>query len=389
MILQVRRALFMRETVFKMDRSKAKEWETDKVGSRGVKLFKTWRETEQLKGDAEADSMLADIVNKAIELGPRTVIFNKFDAEVQLDRDWSLREHIHHLRRLQKEIVERVRSLRYFQAVRALQDPTTIVRCCSDNSIVAPENRALLSCCGHQGHANILKEQAALNECPAAGCAAPVRPTSVVLAANLGLGATDSSGKHGTKLTKLCSVLQSLPSDERILVFVQFSDLMDKVKTAIEETGLKTSSLKGSSMQKTKVLSEFQDEELGKKKGAVRVLLLNLGDESASGANLTTANHLVFVHPLVAPSQQKWTQQEAQAVGRVRRYGQNREVFVHRFIVDESIDADIMEEKERDYIGLVVDIDPSVNQVDVSLKNAVEIEHANHPEKKQMSYGGL
>ena len=164
---------------------------------------------------------------------------------------------------------------------------------------------------------------------------------------------------------------------------------MDKVKTAIEETGLKTSSLKGSSMQKTKVLSEFQDEELGKKKGAVRVLLLNLGDESASGANLTTANHLVFVHPLVAPSQQKWTQQEAQAVGRVRRYGQNREVFVHRFIVDESIDADIMEEKERDYIGLVVDIDPSVNQVDVSLKNAVEIEHANHPEKKQMSYGGL
>ena len=65
--------------------------------------------------------------------------------------------------------------------------------------------------------------------------------------------------------------------------------------------------------------------------------ILNLGDESASGANLTTANHLVFVHPLVAESQQKWTQQEAQAVGRVRRYGQNREVFVHRFIVDESI----------------------------------------------------
>ena len=55
------------------------------------------------------------------------------------------------------------------------------------------------------------------------------------------------------------------------------------------------------------------------------MLLLNLGDESASGANLTTANHLVFVHPLVAESQQKWTQQEAQAVGRVRRYGQNRE----------------------------------------------------------------
>ena len=76
---------------------------------------------------------------------------------------------------------------------------------------------------------------------------------------------------------------------------------------------MKTDALTGSSAQKTRVLSEFQNEDNLMKKGCVRVLLLNLGDESASGANLTTANHLVFVHPLVAKSQQKWTQQEAQA----------------------------------------------------------------------------
>ena len=123
-------------------------------------------------------------------------------------------------------------------------------------------------------------------------------------------------------------VLLSLPKEERILVFVQFPDLMNKVREAIEGVGLLTDALKGSSSQKTKVLSEFQNEANNGKSSSsksVRVLLLNLGDESASGANLTTANHLVFVHPLVAQSQQKWTQQEAQAVGRVRRYGQNRE----------------------------------------------------------------
>jgi hypothetical protein len=157
----------------------------------------------------------------------------------------------------------------------------------------------------------------------------------------------------------------------------------------------------------------------------VRVLLLNLGDESASGANLTTANHLVFVHPLVAESQQKWTQQEAQAVGRVRRYGQNREgegwwwwwwlwlnlgcfvwwgvlltwlvvllfcsfviflVFVHRFIVDDSIDADIMAEKEQEFIGLVIDIDASVNQVTDDLLNVVRTFHEEHQEAQTMKY---
>ena len=156
------------------------------------------------------------------------------------------------------------------------------------------------------------------------------------------------------------------------------------------------------------------------------MLLLNLGDESASGANLTTANHLVFVHPLVAESQQKWTQQEAQAVGRVRRYGQNREgkgwwwlfvvvvvveswvfcvvggfvnlarcfvvllylflVFVHRFIVDDSIDADIMAEKEQEFIGLVIDIDASVNQVTDDLLNVVRTFHEEHQEAQTMKY---
>ena len=143
----------------------------------------------------------------------------------------------------------------------------------------------------------------------------------------------------------------------------------------------------GSSAQKTKVLSAFQDESSSGAKGStVRVLLLNLGDESASGANLTTANHLVFVHPLVAESQQKWTQQEAQAVGRVRRYGQNRQVLVHRFIVDDSIDAEIMAEKEQEYIGLVVDMDPNISAVSTELTQCIETAHLKDPSITQMCY---
>jgi SNF2 family DNA or RNA helicase len=384
MILQVRRALSMQQTIYAMDKSLAKQWEQSKDDARGIKLLKIWTDTQQVLGDVEADRLLSTIVAQAIALGPVSVQFDDADSTILL-RDWCLREHIHKLRRLQKEIVERVRSLRYFQAIRALQNEHTVVKCCHTQQIVQPEHRALLSCCGHQGHIDVLREHAAQNACPSPGCQAPVRPTSIVLASDLGLNATVSSGTHGTKLTKLCNVLLSLPKDERILVFVQFPDLMDKVKVAIEDAGLNTDALKGSSAQKTKVLSAFQNESTGGSSN-VRVLLLNLGDESASCANLTTANHLVFVHPLVAESQQKWTQQEAQAVGRVRRYGQNREVFVHRFIVDDSIDADIMAEKEQEFIGLVIDIDASVNQVTDDLLNVVRTFHEEHQEAQTMKY---
>ncbi len=205
-----------------------------------------------------------------------------------------------------------------------------------------------------------------------------------MLASNLGCGSSnESSGAHGSKLSKLCNVLVSLPKKERILVFVQFPDLMDKVRQAIESTGIKTASLTGGAVSKSKVLSAFQDAS---NSSAVRVLLLNLGDESASGANLTTANHLVFVHPLVAESQQKWTQQEAQAVGRVRRYGQTLEVKVHRFIVDNSIDSEIMEERERDYIGLVVHVDPNLSELTDTIEEAVSGAQEADPQLRECQY---
>ena len=61
-------------------------------------------------------------------------------------------------------------------------------------------------------------------------------------------------------------------------------------------------------------------------------------------------------------------------------------VFVHRFIVDDSIDADIMSEKEQEYIGLVIDIDPSVNRVTDDLLNVVGTFHEEHQDAQAMKY---
>ena len=47
-----------------------------------------------------------------------------------------------------------------------------------------------------------------------------------------------------------------------------------------------------------------------------QVLLLTMDDESSSGVNLTTANHAVFVHPLLAIGQQQYDAYETQVLKR-------------------------------------------------------------------------
>lgn len=94
--------------------------------------------------------------------------------------------------------------------------------------------------------------------------------------------------------------------------------------------------------------SEISDSE-------PRVLLLNLRDESAAGANLTAASHAVFVHPLLVHSQVEYDSCDTQAIGRVRRYGQSRTVQIYRFLVDDSIDTDIFLNRRQAADVLIAD----------------------------------
>ena len=186
-------------------------------------------------------------------------------------------------------------------------------------------------------------------ECPKDNCSAAARLCSVVTAKQLGAGPgsvkdTEKGGKFGTKLLRIVQKIQSIPSTERILVFVQFPDLMQKVADALDDAGIKALQVKGSVYQKTGALDQFQvDEEL--KKGDPRVLMLNLKDESASGANLTTANHAIFVHPLLTTNQQEFEACEVQAIGRIRRYGQSRTVHLYRFLASDTMDTEIYEQR--------------------------------------------
>jgi len=116
---------------------------------------------------------------------------------------------------------------------------------------------------------------------------------------------------------------------------------MKKVGEALNANKIPFLEIKGSASVKSKNLEKFQSES------SERVLLLNVMDESASGANLTSANHALFLSPLLAQSQEIYDACETQAIGRLRRFGQTKLVHIWRFLTTDTIDVEIFEQRTK------------------------------------------
>lgn len=323
------------------------------VGSES--MFNEYVRVSRTEGvdDDEATVMVNELLDKANAVTSKnkgksqdTQISEKVKAQA-----WEHREKTHEIRRLTKELTGRIRSLRYFTVVRDLQkqrEKPLVVDCPGCHKKNVPiDDIAVLSSCGHTGCLSCVKSCAEKEECVHAAsgaCKSAARVLNVVRGDTLGVDdeARDGHGRHfGLKLEKVIDLIRKkIPKDERVLLFVQFPDLMKKVTEALAVNKIKYLEIKGTAHQKSKNLELFQNgsEE--------RVLLLNVMDESASGANLTSANHAIFLSPLLAPSQEIYNACETQAIGRLVRYGQERHVYVWRFLTTNTIDEEIYEQRK-------------------------------------------
>ncbi|RPD59037.1 hypothetical protein L226DRAFT_489066 [Lentinus tigrinus ALCF2SS1-7] len=317
-------------------------------------------------GDKDATEAVQALLDEAAVGGPLKPATNKIsdglkkgarkdDSDIPKaikDLMWDHREQTHEIRRITKELVGRFRSLRYFTVVRDLQrqaDVPPVVHCPScDAKEVPVENIAVLSSCGHMGCYECVKACAEREECVYAAsgaCRAAARVLNVVKGDTLGVDdeARDGRGKHyGLKLEKVIHLIKkTIPKQERVLIFVQFPDLTAKVAEALQANDIAFLEIKGSASMKSKNLEKFQNDS------KERVLLLNVMDESASGANLTSANHAIFLSPLLAPTQEIYDACETQAIGRLRRYGQVKHVNIWRFFSMNTIDVEIYEQRTK------------------------------------------
>lgn len=60
---------------------------------------------------------------------------------------------------------------------------------------------------------------------------------------------------------------------------------------------------------------------------------------------MQAANHVVFVSSLVANNQYEYDSGMTQAIGRVLRLGQTKDVHVHHFLAEKTVDVNIIEDR--------------------------------------------
>ncbi|PRP86950.1 DNA repair protein rad8, partial [Planoprotostelium fungivorum] len=304
-------------------------------------MFLEWQRVIKQEGVGDRDAT-TEVVRLMEKVGINmTKIKPVPEKRVEISKEknekiYDVRQETHVLRSLVKELTARVRSLRFFTAVRDMQGQgktKPVVDCpkCGTKSVEL-EEISLLSSCGHMSCHKCVTECAAQEICPhslSGGCSCGARAYNIVKATTLGEDDVerDGKGRHfGRKLETVMDLIRNkIPKNERVLLFVQFSDLMKKVGQALDHNKIPFLCIDGTPASRSKKLMEFQDE-----KSKEKVLMLNVMDESASGANLTCANHVIFLSPLLASSEQIYRQAETQAIGRARRYGQKKTVHIWR-----------------------------------------------------------
>merc|ERR1712048_1486699 len=142
------------------------------------------------------------------------------------------------------------------------------------------------------------------------------------------------------------SVRAAEPSAKAIF-FCQWVGLETCLARALDDYGITYCRLSSCNdiFERTEMIESFQRERTNTQVVGWRqlhsavdadVMLLNY-EHTASGTHLTVANHVFIVHPLVASTPALSRDCETQAIGRVVRLGQSREVTVHRFIATGTV----------------------------------------------------
>ncbi|MEM9301861.1 MAG: DEAD/DEAH box helicase [Pseudomonadota bacterium] len=130
------------------------------------------------------------------------------------------------------------------------------------------------------------------------------------------------------KLTVLDEMLDELIAEQRsVLVFSQFTGLLDLVRDRLAERGLEPLLLTGSTRDRAGVVERFQN-------GESPVFLVSL-KAGGAGLNLTRADTVILLDPWWNPAV------EQQAAARAHRMGQQNTVFVYRLIAADTIEEDM------------------------------------------------
>lgn len=146
----------------------------------------------------------------------------------------------------------------------------------------------------------------------------------------LGDGVERPSGK----LERLMDmVLELLSEGRKIILFSQFTSMLDLIRWRFDANGLRYSLLTGDTKDRKSAIEAFQT-------GAAEVFLVSL-KAGGVGLNLTAADTVIIFDPWWNPAV------EEQAIDRAYRIGQDKAVFVYRLVAAGTIEEKMDELKAR------------------------------------------
>jgi SNF2 family DNA or RNA helicase len=139
------------------------------------------------------------------------------------------------------------------------------------------------------------------------------------------------SGKFENVIHTLDNVLKG---GHKVLVFSQFVKHLDIFKKHFEAENIPFAYLDGSTRNRGEIVSEFQQNT------ELKVFLISI-KAGGVGLNLTQADYVFILDPWWNPAV------EQQAIDRTHRIGQDKKVFIYKFIAKDTVEEKILALQNR------------------------------------------
>ena len=146
---------------------------------------------------------------------------------------------------------------------------------------------------------------------------------------------TKNTETESGKFNEIYRCLKNLVAEKhKVLIFSSFVKHLELLQTKIETKDWKYSKLTGKTTNRPEVIREFQNDPDN------HIFLISL-KAGGVGLNLTSADYVFIIDPWWNPAA------ENQAISRAHRIGQDKKVFVYRFITEDTIEEKIQTLKSK------------------------------------------
>lgn len=139
----------------------------------------------------------------------------------------------------------------------------------------------------------------------------------------------DEAEAESGKFNEIFHALSDLMAERhKVLIFSSFVTHLELIEEKIGQVGWKYSKLTGETTKREKVINQFREDPEN------RIFLISL-KAGGVGLNLVEADYVFIIDPWWNPAA------EIQAISRAHRIGQDKPVFVYKFITEDSIEEKI------------------------------------------------